>query len=203
MLPRLADSPIRFHPETQIISLHLDGCKERGDFLMETNSYLGMIIERIDRRVSMLPFRRILCPTDFSDPAHEGLNVANEMARHFSADLYLVHVVSPVPAVAVPAAPSTFNVALYIQELVKTAQKELSTIINTKITDKNRVHPIVVEGVPAQEILRVAGENQVDLIVMATHGQTGWRHLVFGSVAERVVREAPCPVLVVHRPKDE
>lgn len=150
----------------------------------------------------MLPFKKILCPTDLSDPSYEGLKAAAETAQHFSAELLLVHVVAPIPAIAIPDAPSTMGIPLQIQELVQTAQKELSILINTR-TRGIRVKPVVVEGIAAPQILRIAEENRVDLIVMSTHGQTGWRHLVFGSVAERVVREAPCPVLVIHRPKED
>jgi len=62
------------------------------------------------------------------------------------------------------------------------------------------VRQIVVLGGAADEIIRISGEEKVDLIVIATHGQTGWRHMVFGSVAEKVVRLAPCPVLTVRAP---
>jgi nucleotide-binding universal stress UspA family protein len=64
-------------------------------------------------------------------------------------------------------------------------------------------HQIIVLGGAADEIIRIGEKEKVDLIVIATHGQTGWRHLVFGSVAERVVRLAPCPVLTIRVPHEE
>jgi nucleotide-binding universal stress UspA family protein len=68
------------------------------------------------------------------------------------------------------------------------------------VPDSVTVESLVVRGDPAVEIHRIAKERGVDLIVIATHGWTGWRHLVFGSVAERVLREAPCAVLSIRRP---
>ncbi len=151
----------------------------------------------------MLPIRKILCPTDFSEPSYEGLRVADELALHFSAELCVVHVVPPVPVVAGPLGGTAFNVPAYQQELVASSKKSLDGVVEQRISKELPVRPIVVQGNAADEIVRIADEEKAGLIVMATHGQTGWRHLVFGSVAERVVRVAACPVLTVQVPQDQ
>jgi universal stress protein A len=147
----------------------------------------------------MLPVKRILCPTDFSEPSYEGLKAANELAEHFSAELCLVHVVAPVPMpmAQAPAVPEAFNVASYRTELEASAQRSLHEVVEQKLPKELRVRQIIGHGEAASEIVRIAEEETVDLIVIATHGLTGWRHLIFGSVAEKVVRLATAPVLTI------
>lgn len=142
----------------------------------------------------MLPFRRVLCPTDFSKASYEALKAANELALHFSGELYLVHVVAPVPVVE---APTSFNVPLYQQELTQSAERSLREVIEQRVAKELEVHPVVALGYAAEEIVRIAAEVSADVIVIATQGTTGWRRFIFGSVAERVVRLAPCPVLTI------
>jgi nucleotide-binding universal stress UspA family protein len=152
----------------------------------------------------VLPFKKILHPTDFSQPAEEALHAALEMARHFSAELLIVHVVPPVPVVSSTAAPTSFNVSLYEQELVQSSRKMLDDWVRNKgASGKISVTPFLLQGDAAEKILQAARETRPDLILMATHGQTGWRHFVFGSVAEKVVRMSPCPVLTIHPPAEE
>jgi nucleotide-binding universal stress UspA family protein len=150
--------------------------------------------------MGMLPFKRILCPTDFSESSYEALKAADELALHFSAELYLVHVVAPVP---IAEAPTSFNVPSYQQELTQSAERSLQEVIEQRVAKELEVRPIVALGYAADEIARIAEAEQVDLIVTATHGTTGWRRFIFGSVAERVVRLASCPVLTVQAPHKE
>jgi len=151
----------------------------------------------------MLP-QKILCSTDFSEPSYAALKTAEELALHFSADLVIVHVVLPIPTTQVlpTGAPSHFNIAMYEKQLQESAEQSLDKVIHEKVSDKVRVHPVVTLGQAADRIVETAKDEQIDLIVMATHGRTGWRHFVFGSVAERVLRLAPCPVLTVHAPRE-
>jgi nucleotide-binding universal stress UspA family protein len=146
----------------------------------------------------MLPFRKILCPTDFSEPSFKAMDAAVELAQHFDARLLLVHVVSPVPVVPAPEAPAGFNVALYQQELETSAKRSLADLIKERIPSEVKVEARVLLGNPAGEIVQIAGSEGVDLIVIAAHGLTGWRRIIFGSVASRVVRLATCAVLTVH-----
>jgi len=148
----------------------------------------------------MLPFKKILYPTDFSDPSYEALKAANELALHFSTELCVVHVVSPVTTA--PADPSGSNFLVF-QEMEKAARESLKEMVKKRIPKELLVRQIVVLGGAAEEIIQISEKERVDLIVIATHGQTGWRHFVFGSVAEKVVRLAPCPVLTIRTPHEE
>jgi nucleotide-binding universal stress UspA family protein len=156
--------------------------------------------------VSMLPFRRILCPTDFSEPALVALKRAEELARHFSAELIVAHAIPEVPgphAYSDPPVATTFDVSLYQQELGIYAENLLKDLVSQQISPEVRTRDMVTSGRPASEILQIAAKEHVDLIVIASHGETGWRKLVFGSVAEKVVRHAPCPVLTITAPGEQ
>ncbi len=152
----------------------------------------------------MLPFRKILCPTDFSEASYQALKAANEIALRFSGELVLVTVVDVVPTVTWVVEPNTeaadtseFDVESYQQELEDQTRLTLREVVKHRVPEGIRTHSIVRHGDPAHEILQVADEESVDLIVIATHGRTGFRHLVFGSVAEKIVRLSPHPVLTI------
>ena len=145
----------------------------------------------------MLPFKRILYPTDFSEASYEALKAANELALHFSAELCLVHVVSPV----VQASPDFAASVSSLQEVETSAEHSLQKVVRQMVSKELHARQIVKLGGAADEIIRISEERKADLIVIATHGQTGWRHMVFGSVAEKVVRLAPCPVLTIRAPQ--
>jgi nucleotide-binding universal stress UspA family protein len=144
----------------------------------------------------MLPFRKVLCPTDFSGPSQDALSAAVEIAREFSAALRLVHVVPAFPPTT--GDPNvTFRVPEYEAALRRDAREKLEDLSvrlqNAGVTPEYAIG----EGDPGREIARIAREWGADVIVISTHGETGWRHALFGSVAERVVQLAPCPVLTV------
>ena len=147
----------------------------------------------------MLPFKEILYPTDFSEPSYEALKAADELALHFSAELCLVHVVSP----DVQTSPDLAGIDLVLQEIIDLAANSLQEVVKQRVPKELHTRQIVVQGEAADEIIRISEETKADLIVIATHGQTGWRHLVFGSVAEKVVRLASCPVLTIRAPHEE
>jgi nucleotide-binding universal stress UspA family protein len=150
----------------------------------------------------MLPFKKILCPTDFSEPSFTALKRAEELARHFAAELIVAHVIPPVPgphSFPDPQADFNFDVPLYQQELAVRAEQMLKDLVSHH---KVETRDLVTTGEAAPEILRIAQEEHVDLIVIASHGLTGWRRLVFGSVAEKVVRQATCPVLTIAVPPE-
>jgi nucleotide-binding universal stress UspA family protein len=154
----------------------------------------------------LLPFKKILCPTDFSLPALEALQYGVELALHFGAELHLVHVISPVPPqYPYPTPPfiADFDLAAYQKELAASATKALQELAAQKVSPQVRTSVTVATGEAATEIARLAREIQVDLIVIASHGQTGWRRLVFGSVARKVMSLAPCPVLTIRPPGEE
>lgn len=148
----------------------------------------------------MIPPKKILCPTDFSEPSYEGLAAAKEFALHFSAELTLLHVIlPPLPVTAEGGAP-VFDYAGYLNEMSVSAAKELAALV-AKMPGGIRVASKVIEGNPADQIVEFAKKDQTDMIVMATHGLTGWRRFIFGSVAEKVVRLSRCPVLTIPAPE--
>jgi nucleotide-binding universal stress UspA family protein len=144
----------------------------------------------------MLPPKRILSPLDFSDPSNEALNTAADLASRFGTELLLVHVVAMLPRLPSPA--TIFNEAEFEQELHKDGVQRLHEL-DRKLTAKGvKVRSEVgTANDVGMEIIRLAEHNNVDLIVIATHGMTGWHRLAFGSVAEKVVRPAACPVLLL------
>ena len=145
--------------------------------------------------------KTILCPTDFSEPSYLGLERANELARHFSAELIMVHVVSAAHFYSYPG--SGFNVAAYLDEMIDASKKSLDEVGSTRISPDVNRRTVVLQGLPADQITELALSERVDMIVTATHGWTGWRRFVFGSVAEKVVRHAHCPVLTIPAPEEE
>jgi universal stress protein A len=145
----------------------------------------------------MLPIRKILTTTDFSDASYEALDRAVELACHFDAELLLLYVVPPIPTLH---AGHTFSIGDYEEALRGNAQDRLRQVIGKRVPKEVASRQIVGYGDPAREIVETANNEAVDLIVIATHGLTGWKHLVFGSVAESVVRRSPRPVLTIRGP---
>lgn len=152
----------------------------------------------------ILPIERILAPTDFSRISEKTLAAAAELAQHFRARLYVLHVVPSVPLL--PADPQdglVFEIPAYQQALEETGRKRLQELVDRIVPSGVDREIRVRQGDPAQEIVRLAEEDGIELIVIATHGLTGWQHLVFGSVAEKVVRTARCPVLTLRAEPQE
>jgi universal stress protein A len=143
-----------------------------------------------------MEFRYILAPTDFSEYSKQAVEVAAGLAQKFGAKLMLLHVVE-LPAYPTEGlVPSRVGVTL-LEDLEQQARQELEKIVPAPGGGKIEVIRRVVVGIPYHKIVEVAAAEKVDLIVMATHGRTGISHLLMGSVAERVVRAAPCPVLTL------
>lgn len=144
----------------------------------------------------MLPPKLILSPIDFSDPSHEALDTAANLASRYGAELLLVHVVPMLPRLPSPAA--IFNEAQFEQELHKVAVHRLDDL-SKKLSEKGvkSTSEVGTANDVSMEILRIGEHHHVDLIVIATHGMTGWHRVAFGSVTEKVVRAASCPVLVL------
>jgi len=150
----------------------------------------------------MLPIRKLMATTDFSEPARKGILVANELAVHFGADLFLVHVIPPSHFVP-PAGTGGFDISKLTEEIQAAAKQSLDRIIQEDISDKVNVRGLMLMGPPADEIVKRASEEEADAIVISTHGLTGWRRFVFGSVAEKVVRLAECPVITIPAGEEE
>jgi nucleotide-binding universal stress UspA family protein len=144
----------------------------------------------------MLAVKTILCPTDFSEPSYEGLKYGIELATQFGADLCVTNIVPVVPPL--PSNPNyAFEIPEYERGLHTDAKRKLSELIEQHVPKSLKVRTVIGHGDAGREIVRIAEDEHADLIVIATTGLTGLRHLLFGSVAEKVVRLATCPVLTV------
>jgi nucleotide-binding universal stress UspA family protein len=138
--------------------------------------------------------KTILYPTDFSKPSEAGLKVAAALARDTGAKLLIAHVEEP------PAAYGGGELYYGLPEPdMEAIRRMLAEVVpaDTQVTYEHRM----LTGEPAAEIVRLAKEEDVDLIVMGTHGRTGLRRMLMGSVAEAVVRHAECPVLTLKEPR--
>ncbi len=155
----------------------------------------------------MTEIKKILCPIDFSEGAEAALNHAVEFAERFDATVDLLHVyetpsyVRPDLSIWVTAHTSE-PLTKYIRAEAEKNMEEFGKGLNP--TAKARVEQqLVKHGDPASDIGRIAKEGSYDLIVMGTHGRSGFNHLLMGSVAERVVRQAQCPVMTVRHPDNK
>jgi universal stress protein A len=148
--------------------------------------------------------RRILLPTDFSGCANYALPYAAAIARAVDATVICVNVVEPiVPAVGYTGMAEAMPIAEMSEQMEDSAERELPDVMRCEDLRGLRVEEVIGHGDAAAEIVRVADEQDVDLIVISSHGRTGLGRIIFGSTAEAVVRHARCPVLVVKPPPEE
>lgn len=141
---------------------------------------------------------KILVPVDFSPHAERAFGYATALARRLGAELTLVHVVEDPYATGAWGTEAYLpNSAELLQEVIVSAGRELTTWTVREAATGLTVKTAVIPGRPAQAIIEHAASEGHDLIVMGTHGRTGLSHAVMGSVAERVLRKAPCPVLTI------
>lgn len=143
-----------------------------------------------------MKIKKILFPTDFSEGAMSALPYAVEMAKTYGAKLYLLHVIYDIVTASGLHVPHTSVDKMY-EEMLENAQKELERFGLKHREGLNNVEYSVKRGVPYEEILKFAKDNDIDLIVIGTHGRKGLDRVLFGSTAERVVRNSTCPVLTV------
>ena len=143
-----------------------------------------------------LSIKKILVPIDFSEHSKNALQYAISFAKQFDSELILVYVVEPT---IYPADFSFGQIAVpnIENDLRERGEAELKQLVLTQIGDVLPARTLVLTRKPFLEIIDTADEENVDLIIIATHGHTGVEHILFGGTAEKVVRKAPCPVLVV------
>ncbi len=139
-------------------------------------------------------FRKVLCPIDFSEHSLTALEVALKVVQQNDAALYLLNV-APMPAGAAGFQPVPLDPYPIVE---KDRREQLEKLAREQIPAAVRCETLVISGDPAERVLETARGVNADLIVMGTHGRKGFGHLVLGSVAERVVRESPIPVLTTH-----
>jgi len=151
----------------------------------------------------MIDLQRILVPTDFSKSSENALRYAVAFVEKFGAQLSLLHVVQDmtwfIPE-AILVAPAAIPP---VEQFHTAALTALERVIKGLNLPGIKTKADVRQGVPFQTIIEFAREQNIDLIVMGTHGHTGLAHMLMGSTAEKVVRKAPCPVLTVRHPEHE
>lgn len=143
-----------------------------------------------------IALRKILVPIDFSEYSKKALHYAIPFARQFHAKILLLYVVEPT---IYPADFSFGQIGMpnVENELRVKGEQELQELITNEIKGVVPAEAIVKVGLPFVEVVSFAKEEGIELIIVATHGHTGVEHVLFGSTAEKIVRKAPCPVLVV------
>ena len=144
----------------------------------------------------MINIKNILCPVDHSDCSKEALKYAVSFAMKDNSKLYLLHVID---IRAFDESINAMTTQIPDDETLKQLKTKLLDCIPEEIRDDMDVEALVVQGIPFVEIISTAKKNDIDMIVLGSHGRTGITHMMMGSVSEKVVRKAPCPVLTVRR----
>jgi nucleotide-binding universal stress UspA family protein len=144
----------------------------------------------------MISLKKILCPVDHSDCSKEALKYAVSFAMKDNSKLYLLHVID---IRAFDESIDTMTPQIPDNETLKQLKTKLLDCIPEEIRDDMNVEALVVQGIPFVEIIGTAKANDIDMIVIGSHGRTGITHMMMGSVSEKVVRKAPCPVLTVRK----
>ena len=151
----------------------------------------------------MIKFKRILFPTDFSSAAVHALDYAIALALQHDATLVLVHVIEDI-GFASPFTLSSFPMTLEYQHgMEDTAKSHLHKAVSAQVRRQLEVREHLPQGKPFVEIMRIAKQEEVDLIVIPTRSKPDPKHVHLGATTEHVVRLAPCPVLVVRHPEDQ
>jgi len=146
--------------------------------------------------------RRILYPTDFSAHSVCALAYARELAARFGAELHCVHVVDEMYQVWPGTSETAMTAWAPLEEMVGAARKQMESFLGEHFGEaRGQVRSSVICGRPFLDILRYAREQKIELIVIATHGRGALASMLLGSVAEKVVRKAACPVLTVRHPE--
>jgi len=142
-------------------------------------------------------FRRILCPVDLSPASPKIVPYAASLAEKYDASLRVLFVARVFRYYENIYVPSV-SIHAFEQDLMKGARKRLAEFVKESFPERGRVHEEVICGDPAAEIVAYIDREEMDLVVIGTHGRKGVEHVVFGSVAEHVVKHSPVPVLTVH-----
>lgn len=142
----------------------------------------------------MIQLTRILLPSDFSELSSEATKYACALTEQFDAELHVLHVDENIALPEYSVGVDWDKLAL---DAKKAAEAQMENLLDPTWVEGRAVVKATAQGPPFLEIIRYARKHDIDLIVMATHGRSGVAHLLIGSVAEKVVRKAPCPVLTV------
>ena len=151
-------------------------------------------------RCQMISIQGVMVPVDFSKESILAAKFGASLAEEYKTKLYVLHVMEPVH-------PSLRGYIVdfeqFQQRMIAQAKEDLENVIPKAVKDRIPVEFILEIGHPSYLIVEKAKELGVDVLVIATHGRTGLSHVLLGSVAEKVIRHAPCPVFVIRNPKDK
>jgi universal stress protein A len=147
----------------------------------------------------MKEFKKILVPTDYSDMSLAAVEYAMSFSGMFGSTIYLLHTLDTIPVLSYHAVDLTTETVIYETEL--NAKNDLHLFTISKVGNMPNLVEVVRKGIAQEEIVKFAKEEQIDLIIMATHGRSGISHILMGSVAEKVVQHSSVPVLIV-KPDD-
>ncbi len=147
-----------------------------------------------------MDYTNILVPTDFSESAKYALPFAIDLAQKYQSKLHILHVVEPIIA-PVDFAWGTYSYPDIEKQLSGYVDESLAKITKEQIPADIETETMNLHGKPWREIVAFAKGHEMDMIVMATHGLSGFSHAIYGSTAEKVVRKAHCPVLIVRHPE--
>lgn len=143
---------------------------------------------------------KVLFPTDFSEGSFHALPYAADLSKHYNAKLYILHIVYDVFKATDSHIPHVSADELY-REISDWARKEIDSCCIEEIRGLPKVEKLILKGIPHEEIINFAAEEKIDMIIIGTYGKKGIERFIFGSTAEKVVRNAPCPVMTVRIPE--
>lgn len=152
----------------------------------------------------MIALKNVLVATDFEEASDAALAYGRDFARTFGATLHVLHVVDELAARMIGTESYVIDVVRFQEEIEQAARKRLEALVTDD--DRRTLHAKAVtrmSATPANAIVAYAAEAAIDLVIVGTHGRGGMAHLFVGSVAERVVRTASCPVLIVKHPEHD
>ncbi len=149
-----------------------------------------------------MEIKKILFATDFSEGASCALPYAVDLAKRYDAKVYFIHVIYDFAKTTGWYVPHISIDEMY-KDMEKSAKKELEKTFIEEMRGFKNIEHIVLKGTPYEEIAKFVEENNIDMVVLGTHGRKGIDRMIFGSTAEQVVRNAPCPVLSVKIPKHQ
>lgn len=156
-----------------------------------------MLVGYSNRRMLPIQINRILAPTDFSEHSCCALRYARTFADRWEAELHLLSVVEPA-VFPTEAGLTPMGLLNLDSELTVASERAMQELLGREeLVGVPRIVTSIAHGRASSAIIEYATEHSIDLIVLATHGRSGLEHLIFGSTAERVVRESPCPVLTI------
>ena len=144
-------------------------------------------------------FRTIVCAVDYSDYSEYALRYAIGLAKTFDAELKLLHVIE-LPFLPTYSLAGVPDLSMPVEQIEKGAQQRMHELLENWRPKWGKIEGVVRTGTAFLEIINFARAEEADLIVVGTHGRSGLRHIIMGSVAEKIVRKAPCPVLSVRHP---